>query len=490
MAGAGVDETWSIAAELAAYDVDGTWFGLGDRDIATHLVRTQMLEAGFGLAQVTEALCQRWQPGVRLLPMTDDRVETHVAIPDADAPSGQRAVHFQEYWVRLRAEVPALAVVAVGIEAARPAPGVLEAIADADLIIVPPSNPVVSVGPILGVPGIRAALDEASAPIVGISPIIGGDHVRGMARQLLTAIDVEVSAAGVGLHYGARGSGGLLDGWLVDTADAAAVAALSRAGITAAAVPLLMTDDEATAAIARAADRVGQVMLEVSAPDGIGEIVPGDDLAAVLLEHADLADGDIVVVTSKVVSKAEGRVRAGDSAISLPEETQRVVARAGSVTIVRSRLGITHAMAGLDASNVPRGSHILLPEDPDASARALRERVREETGLNIAVLVSDTAGRAWRMGQTEIAIGAAGLAVLEDYVGAEDGYGNVLKVTQPCVADELCDAAELVSGKTTRRPFAIIRGRADLVCAPDVVGSGAAHAGPADGTGSVRVRSP
>lgn len=214
-------------------------------------------------------------------------------------------------------------------------------------------------------------------------------------------------------------------------------------------------------------------MLEVTAPHGIGEIAPGEDLTEVLLHHADLRDGDIVVVTSKVVSKAEGRVRRGDSAESLAEETQRIVARTGSVTIVRGRLGLTHAMAGLDASNVPSGSHILLPEDPDRSARALREAVREATGLNIAVLVSDTAGRAWRLGQTEIAIGAAGLAVMDSYVGAEDGYGNVLRLTLPCVADELCCAAELVSGKTTRRPFAIIRGRADLVCDPDVVGDGA-----------------
>ncbi len=246
------DETWSIKDELAAYDVDGTWFGLGDRDIATHLVRTRMLEAGFGLTQVTEALCRRWQPGVRLLPMTDDRVETHVAIPDPTTPSGQRAVHFQEYWVRLRAEVPALAVVAVGMADARPGPGVLEAIATADLIVIPPSNPVVSVGPILAVPGVRDALSQARAPIVGISPIIAGDHVRGMARQLLTSIDVEVSAAGVGLHYGPRGSG-LLDGWLVDESDADEVARLADAGIRAAAVPLLMTDDQATAAIAAAA---------------------------------------------------------------------------------------------------------------------------------------------------------------------------------------------------------------------------------------------
>src|SRR5690242_4569313 len=140
------DETWSVKEELATYGVEPTWFGLGDRDIATHLVRTQMLDAGYPLSQVTEALCKRWQPGVRLLPMTDDRVETHVAIADPDSPSGRRVVHFQEYWVRLRAEVPAEAVVFVGLDDASPAPGVIDAVTDADLVVLPPSNPVVSIG--------------------------------------------------------------------------------------------------------------------------------------------------------------------------------------------------------------------------------------------------------------------------------------------------------------------------------------------------------
>ena len=149
------DETWSTKEELAAYGVEPTWFGLGDRDIATHLVRTQMLDAGYPLSAVTAALCRRWQPGVRLLPMTDDRVETHIAIADADEPSGRRVVHFQEYWVRLRAQVPAEAVLVVGQDDSTPGPGVLEAIAEADLVVLPPSNPVVSVGTILGVPGIR-----------------------------------------------------------------------------------------------------------------------------------------------------------------------------------------------------------------------------------------------------------------------------------------------------------------------------------------------
>jgi LPPG:FO 2-phospho-L-lactate transferase len=252
------DETWSVSAELKEYGVEPTWFGLGDRDIATHLVRTQMLDAGYPLSQVTEALCRRWitpelGESVRLLPMTDDRVETHVAIADADAPSGRRVVHFQEYWVRLRAEVPAETLVFVGQDASTPGPGVIDAITDADLVILPPSNPVVSVGTILGVPRVREAITATRAPVVGLSPIVGGTHVRGMAEQLLTSIGVEVSAAGVGLHYGARTAGGILDGWLVDDVDAEDVARIESAGIACRAVPRMMTDHDATAAMAAAA---------------------------------------------------------------------------------------------------------------------------------------------------------------------------------------------------------------------------------------------
>ncbi|MGZ4457434.1 MAG: 2-phospho-L-lactate transferase [Nocardioides sp.] len=247
------DETWHAKEELAAYGVEPTWFGLGDRDLATHLVRTQMLEAGYPLSAVTEALCARWQPGVRLLPMSDDRVETHIVVDDEQEPSGQRAMHFQEYWVRLQAAVPARAVVPVGIDTATPAPGVVEAIAETDLVLLPPSNPIVSVGTILGVPGVREALRATDAPVVGLSPIVAGTHVRGMAAQLLEGLGIEVSAAAVAEHYGARNEGGVLDGWLVDTADADAVARVEAAGIACAAVPLMMTDVDATAAMVDAA---------------------------------------------------------------------------------------------------------------------------------------------------------------------------------------------------------------------------------------------
>jgi LPPG:FO 2-phospho-L-lactate transferase len=244
------DETWSTKEDLAAYGAGLEWFGLGDRDIATHLVRTTMLRAGATLTEVTARLCDRWQPGVELLPMTDDEVETHVVIDDG---GGRRTIHSQEYWVRLRAELPALELIFRGLESSRPTPRVLQAIAEADLVVLPPSNPVVSVGTILGVPGLREAIRATTAPVVGLSPIVGGTHVRGMAEQMLASIGVGVSAEAVGLHYGARSAGGVLDGWLVDTVDAAGVAELEAAGIRAIAVPLMMTDLGATAAMARAA---------------------------------------------------------------------------------------------------------------------------------------------------------------------------------------------------------------------------------------------
>ncbi|MGA5824206.1 2-phospho-L-lactate transferase [Kitasatospora sp. NPDC094028] len=240
------DETWSIKAEMKEYGVGPEWFGLGDRDFATHLVRSQMLAAGYSLSQVTEALCVRWQPGVRLLPMSDDRVETHVRITDEQ---GTRAVHFQEYWVRLHAAVDAEAIIPVGADTAKPAPGVLDAIAEADVILFPPSNPVVSIGTILAVPGIREAVAAAPAPVVGLSPVIGGAPVRGMADKVLAAVGVEATADAVALNYGSE----LLDGWLVDTVDEAAVAAVEAGGIACRAVPLLMTDVDATAEMARAA---------------------------------------------------------------------------------------------------------------------------------------------------------------------------------------------------------------------------------------------
>ncbi|WP_051217993.1 coenzyme F420-0:L-glutamate ligase [Nocardioides insulae] len=222
----------------------------------------------------------------------------------------------------------------------------------------------------------------------------------------------------------------------------------------------------------QAETRPGRITL--LAPDGVGEVTEGDDLVGLLLDALAgtgerVRDGDIVVVTSKVVAKAEGRVRPATTRdAELAGETIRVVARRGPVSIVRNRLGLTMAAAGIDASNVRAGSVVLLPLDPDGSARALRAELRARTGRQVGVIVSDTAGRAWREGQTDLAIGAAGLQVSEEYAGRVDAHGNELAVTAPAVADELAGAAELASGKLGGRPFTLVRGRADLV-----LGSGA-----------------
>jgi LPPG:FO 2-phospho-L-lactate transferase len=256
------DETFVVRSELDAYGVGPSWFGLGDRDLATHLVRTQMLDAGYPLSQVTAALCDRWSPGVRLLPMSDDRVETHVV---TDVPgAGRQALHFQEWWIRYGAKLPAERFVGVGAEHAAPAPGVLEAIAAADVLVFPPSNPVVSIGTILAIPGVREALRSADAPLVGVSPIVGGAPVRGMADACLAAIGVEVSAEGVGRHYGARRreagrdgpADGLLDAWLVDASDAGTTVP----GVEVAVRPLLMPDVPSAAALAQATLEVARAL--------------------------------------------------------------------------------------------------------------------------------------------------------------------------------------------------------------------------------------
>jgi LPPG:FO 2-phospho-L-lactate transferase len=243
-------ETWVVTAELARYGADPDWFGLGDRDLATHLVRTRMLRAGHPLSAVTAALCNRWRPGVRLLPATDDRCETHVVVVDL---GGRRAMHFQEWWIRYRAALPASEFVSVGAEGAEPAAGVREAIASADAILLAPSNPVVSIGSILAVPGIRHALRSAPARVIGLSPIIGGRVLRGMAQACLAAIGVPCEASAVARHYGARCAGGILDGWLVHTGDGATANRSTVPGVEVREVPLLMTDVAASAAMASAA---------------------------------------------------------------------------------------------------------------------------------------------------------------------------------------------------------------------------------------------
>ncbi|WP_371741786.1 2-phospho-L-lactate transferase [Herbiconiux sp. VKM Ac-2851] len=241
------DESERVSAELTAYGVGWPWFTLGDLDLGTHIARTSFLRDGLTLTEATARLTERWNPGVKLLPMSDEPVETHVEII---LDGKRRIVHFEEWWVKHRAGVPAQRFIQVGVDAAKPTPSVRRAIEQADVILVAPSNPVVSIGTILGVPGIRSALHEARAPIVGVSPIISGAAVRGMADACLTAIGVETTAAAVAKHYGSRSRGGVLDAWLIDESDAASAPVIESAGIRTSVVPLWMRDPDTSAQLA------------------------------------------------------------------------------------------------------------------------------------------------------------------------------------------------------------------------------------------------
>ena len=210
--------------------------------------------------------------------------------------------------------------------------------------------------------------------------------------------------------------------------------------------------------------------ITIFAPDGIGEVTAGADLTGLVVDavgrqpEGPLRDGDIVVITSKVVSKAEGRqLPAHQHGDAIAAQTVRTVSRRGTTHIVRTPTGLTIAAAGVDRSNVEPSSIVLLPADPDASAARLRARLVSRTGRTVAVIISDTAGRPWRIGQTDHAIGAAGLRVIERYAGRTDPYGNPLQVTAPAVADEVAAAADLAKGKLDGRPVAVLRGLGRLV---------------------------
>ncbi|MET9759665.1 coenzyme F420-0:L-glutamate ligase [Streptomyces sp. NPDC006372] len=223
-------------------------------------------------------------------------------------------------------------------------------------------------------------------------------------------------------------------------------------------------------------DRQGAGGYRVWALDGMPEVTAGDDLAKMIAAaEPGLADGDVLLVTSKIVSKAEGRaVRADDREAAIDAETVRVVARRGSLRIVETRQGLVMAAAGVDASNTPSGTVLLLPEDPDASARAIREGLRDALGVEVGVVITDTFGRPWRAGLTDVAIGAAGVRVLNDLRGGTDAYGNPLSATVVATADELAAAGDLVKGKAAGLPVAVVRGLPHVVAdGDDGAGEGA-----------------
>src|ERR1700683_3434074 len=201
--------------------------------------------------------------------------------------------------------------------------------------------------------------------------------------------------------------------------------------------------------------------LSVAPVTGLPEITAGSDLAALIADAApDLRDGDILVVTSKVVSKAEGRVVTTSREQAIEAETARVVARRGPTTIAQTRHGLVLAAAGVDESNTAPGTVVLLPEDPDESARRLRKALQARTARTVGVIITDTMGRPWRAGQTDNAIGAAGVTPVRDYRGEADTFGNILEVTVAAVADEIAAAADLVKGKSRQVPAAVGRGLA------------------------------
>ena len=214
--------------------------------------------------------------------------------------------------------------------------------------------------------------------------------------------------------------------------------------------------------------------ITITAVTGLPEIGPGSDLAALLtggVGALDLRDGDVLVITSKVVSKAEGRISTLSREQAIEAETVRVVARRGDTTIAQTRQGLVLAAAGVDASNTAAGTVVLLPEDPDESARRLRKALRDRADVTVGVIITDTMGRPWRAGQTDTAIGAAGVVPLRDHRGATDTFGNILEVTVAAVADEIAAAADLVKGKTLRIPVAVVRGLAEFVTKEDGPGA-------------------
>ncbi|HCO02654.1 MAG TPA: 2-phospho-L-lactate transferase [Actinobacteria bacterium] len=239
-------ETFRATEELRAFGAEEAWFGLGDLDLATHLFRTALLAGGSTLSEATAAVCERFGVGSRLLPMSDDPVTTRLDV--AEVSGIELDLHFQEYWVLRGARDEVKSIRYEGVERARPGPGVLEAVAAADVVLLCPSNPVASVDPILAVPGVRDAVVARRDRVAGVSPIVGGAPVRGMADRLLPVVGAEVSAAGVAAHYR-----DLLGGWVIDHADGAEAARVEALGIRVSEVDTIMVDDVASARLAEAA---------------------------------------------------------------------------------------------------------------------------------------------------------------------------------------------------------------------------------------------
>ena len=462
--GWGLDgESFRVMDALDRYG-EATWFRLGDRDLATHLYRSRRLEEGATLTEITAEIAGAWGLLPRLLPMSDDRIATRVTVRRPDGTTEVLAM--QEWFVRERTAPPVVEVAFAGADTARPGPDVLAAIDAADTILVCPSNPVISIGPILAVPGIRDALVARRDRVVGVSPIIAGAPVKGPADRLMDPLGIEVSCVGVARAY-AEFCGTLV----IDTNDAARRAEVEAAGLEVVVADTLMRDaaGRGGARTAHARRRGLMTPLHLVPIDGIGEIRPGDALGPMIVDAAraqdtPVLDGDCLVVTQKIVSKAEGRLVPLDHtdfaarAELIASETVRVLRRRDELVITETRHGFVCANAGVDLSNVDEGYAALLPVDSDRSAHRIRNTIGAAAGVEVAVVISDTFGRAWRHGLTDVAIGVAGIAAVVDLRGGTDDRGQELRVTEVAVADEIASAAELVMGKASGVPVAIVRG--------------------------------
>ncbi|WP_066523089.1 2-phospho-L-lactate transferase [Curtobacterium ammoniigenes] len=243
-------ESERVSAEMAAFGMDTSWFTLGDLDLGTHIARSALLRSGTTLTEATQRLSRRWELGATVLPVTDAEVPTLV---DVELDGHPARIHFEEWWVRHRAAIPTNGFVFEDAAAAGISAAAAEAIRDADIVLIAPSNPIVSIAPMLAIPGVRESIGASRGRVIGVAPIIGGHAVRGMAEQCCAVVGVPATAQGVGLYYGARSAGGILDGWMVDTVDADAIGPLAMGGIHARSVPLWMRDATTTRALAAAA---------------------------------------------------------------------------------------------------------------------------------------------------------------------------------------------------------------------------------------------
>ena len=424
-------------------------------------------------------MARRFGVETRLLPMTDDRVETRVTIERPGSPTDVQGsfaglaappepppgtspelveIGFQEYFVGLRHDVAVKAVRFVGASVAVPAPGVLDAIEQADLVVICPSNPIVSIGPVLAVPGIADAVARRRETTVAVSPIIAGKALKGPADRMLDELGYEASAVGVAKLWAPFAAT-----LVVDVADSELAPGVEAQGTRCIVAPSVMSGAAQAQAPGRSRPR-GTAVISVFPVEGLPEVGAGDEIADLVLGAARLEEHDVLVITQKIVSKAEGRVVPIDPADPqarrrlVLSESVRVLRERDELIISETRHGFVCANAGVDLSNVGHGQAALLPLDPDRSARHIRDALRARSGLGVAVIISDTFGRAWRHGLTDVAIGCAGIAAVVDLRGTTDATGRELAATEVCVVDEIASAAELAKGKATGLPVVVVRG--------------------------------